>query len=191
MPRLLNKKYLFGGSFLGLVIGLSFFARPPATTRHEVGDRALASQKAQPLGLAPSKAHTLINVALRSLAGMAESDGEEVTLVGTVRAAQNLERPLQFEWELPAGVEVVQGELHGTWMNVEPGLPYETQIVVRGFSREDYKLIVLHGYVGEEAERIGHSAVVTSRPQDSYDMLAKAGPTSMAQGRVLSGKIVR
>lgn len=190
MSRSLNQKLWLAGIIAVFAVGFTYLKS--AVERHEPGERAIASET--PFGFPKDmgKAHMLMTVSLRAM-NEATGDEEPVTLSGSIRVAQKLSQGLQFRWELPPGVQVIEGDLHGVFDQTEADGVYPVQITVRGFSREDYKLISLNGFIGEGDARMGHAAVVTSRPQDSYDMLAKTSVNaeSLPQGRTLSGKIVR
>lgn len=168
--------------------GMWVFQEP----RSDSGSISMASRAPQFAG----KPHAAFYVSLHAPNGIAISPDDEVLLTGAIRPAQDFEGPIRFHWELPQGTHIVQGQASGEWIERNEHGVYEVSLVLKGFSQEEFKLVALHGFVDDVSGRLGNSAVITSRPDDSYDMLAKGSfvqdaPAAAKNGRTLSGKIVR
>ncbi|HRO66465.1 MAG TPA: hypothetical protein PL182_02755 [Pseudobdellovibrionaceae bacterium] len=133
------------------------------------------------------KSLSVIQVALQAPQGIPADEREDVTLVGWVRLNQELEEPLKFAWELPQDVQVVEGEISGLWERVRKGQTFEVRLTVRGFSQETLKMIALRGYLQAGPTQFGNSALLTSRPEDSYELITgEAAPAEMGSQKVRS-----
>jgi hypothetical protein len=129
-----------------------------------------SKQKSAPLVFA--KQHMLTSVKVQTPEKMPESDLEEVTLIGYVSLHQEIDRPLYWEWVLPAGVKVVKGDVKDYKISPLSGKTYITEITVTGFSKEEKKTIALQGYVETDSNRKGNSFIVSSDPESSYEYIA-------------------
>lgn len=80
---------------------------------------------------------------------------------------------ITYQWLLPEGVEIVEGEKEGTLTSVTVEEPVLVKIKVTGYTRAEKKLLTLSAstLIGENA--FSNVAVLSSRPQDSHDFMAK------------------
>ena len=159
-------------SCAGLALGLASMAFWKATEPAPLKHRRLASvdnSRGQVLG----KHLSMTSVAIRPSA-IPASENDEVTLTGLIRLNQNVAGELRYRWELPAGVHVVEGRIEDGWTGVQKGKVVEVRLVVTGFSKQELKLISLHGFVKSGDSEYGSSASLTSRPEDSIEMLAES-----------------
>ncbi|MBX3039791.1 MAG: hypothetical protein KF789_03650 [Bdellovibrionaceae bacterium] len=132
-----------------------------------------------------SKSLSVIQVALQAPQGIPAYEQDDVTLVGWVRLNQQLEEPLQFKWEIPDDVVVIEGETTGSWGSVRKGEALEVRLKIRGFSQEMLKMVALHGFIQAGPTQFGNSALLTSRPEDSYEiMTGEASPASVGTQKV-------
>jgi hypothetical protein len=140
---------------------------------------------------------SIVQVAVQAPDGIPDSENQEVVLVGWVRLNQPIDQDVHFRWELPSGVHIVEGQDQDSWSGMKAGETAETRLRVTGFSQESMKLVVLQGFVTNGEAEFGNSAVITSRPEDSYDMLASSSTNLQKTGlpenarALLSGKIIR
>ena len=160
-------------------------------------DRRVASLgdelKAKP-PLMMGKHLSVVQVSIQTPEGIADRDDQDTKLVGWIRLNQPVENDLKYRWELPAGVHVVSGNPEDTIASLKNGETAKIELTVTGFSKEDLDLISLHGFVESGEMRLGNSAVITSRPQDSFEMLSgiAAGISAAPKKRaLLKGKILR
>lgn len=160
-------------------------------------DRRVASlgdeAKAKP-PLMMGKHLAVVQVSIQTPEGIADRDDQETKLVGWIRLNQPVENDLKYRWELPPGVHAVSGQTEDAIASLKSGETAKVELSVTGFSKEDLDLISLHGFVEAGEMRLGNSAVVTSRPQDSYEMLPSlaAGVGAAPKKRpLLKGKILR
>lgn len=135
-----------------------------------------------------------IQVAVRAPAGIAVRDADETELVGWVRLNQPIQGQIEYSWNLPEGVQVIEGSAQSFLDEMPVGETKEVRLVVRGFSGEELRLITLQASIRAGEEIVGNSASLTSRPEDSYEMLQAAVGVQKVGGRKeppLKGKIIR
>lgn len=159
-------------SFAGLALGVASMAFWRATSPPALQHRRVASVD-KPHGPVLGKHLSMTSVAIRPSA-IPSAENAEVTLTGIVRLNQNVAGELHYRWDLPAGVHVVEGQLEDSWMGVQKGKVAEVKLVVTGFSKQDLKIISLHSFVKSGDSEYGSSASITSRPEDSIEMLAES-----------------
>lgn len=196
MSRSLILKTLAVASF-GVGIGagsMAFFEREEMKPlRAERGTASVSPlpSKRQMLG----KHLSVVQVSLQAPEGIADHEGQETVLVGHLRLNQPVQSDLRYRWDIPSGVTVVSGHLEDTVSDVQAGQSVEVRLSVVGFSKDDLKLVTLQGFVQDGDALLGNSAVLTSRPEDSYEMLAVAagvhGSLKPAKKPVLKGRILR
>lgn len=191
---ILRTAYIAAAGFLlgaAAMWSASFFSGPSS--------REIASSAPLKKPLMMGKSLALVQVSVRAPNGIPDHESQEVTLVGWVYLAQNIPQDLQYKWELPEGVSVVDGVAEDSWHGMKEGETAETRITVTGFSKESLKLIALHGYVKDGEAEVGNSAVLTSRPDDSFEMLGASAvaagvnrePAAANARPLLKGKILR
>lgn len=181
-------------SVLGLLCGAgltaSFQPKAPARGLASIGP------KTPPLGgdRLLGKHLAVVQVALQAPAGIAERENETTELVGYLRLNRPISSDLHYHWDLPAGVHAVGGAVDDVISDPVVGETVEIRLTVTGFSKDDLKLITLQGSITDGETLLGNSAVLTSRPEDSFEMVAvAAGVQGMkpAAKPKLEGKILR
>ena len=115
--------------------------------------------------LAPIRVHAESN-------GIPESENSEVTLRAAVQAFRNLDESIRFQWTLPEGVLLVEGDEQAELPALKEGEFHYIEIVVKGFSKEKFQTITIEAF-GERSD-FGGSAVITSRPEDTMESIAIA-----------------
>lgn len=179
-------------AFAGFAFGMGGMAMWKHTARissFAPKSRDVASAGRQPV---MGKHLSIVQVSVQAPGGIPDSETQEVTLVGRVRLNQAINSDLNFKWELPEGVHVVDGQIEDSWSQIASGQTAETHITLTGFSRESLRLVALHGFVRSGDEEFGNSASLTSRPEDSYEILATGfQKTSTKKSPPLSGPITR
>lgn len=101
-----------------------------------------------------------------------KGDDTEVTLVGRILVNHNINSSLTYSWDLPAGVEAVRGELKSNVSGVQSGQTVDVSLTVTGFNKEKQKLIVLKALAVQGQEILGNSALIASRPEDTWESIA-------------------
>lgn len=118
------------------------------------------------------KQMSAITVQIANPKTIPEQDGQEVRLVGYVTANHQPDSNVEYQWDLPAGVAVVSGNINGSIPDMQSGDTAEIEIHVTGFSREVGKHIVLFGKIRHGEDELTHSALISSRPEDSLEYVA-------------------
>lgn len=157
---------LCAGFALG-VVAMAFFktsVKKPSLPQ----DRRLTGAPSKPLFLGKHLAATSVSIRPSEIPA---SEQETVTLQGYVRLNQPVDGDVHYRWTLPEGTRLVEGRLEDSWSNLEKGQVAETRIVITGFSKEELKLISLHGFIRSDDGEFGNSSVITSRPEDSFEMI--------------------
>lgn len=180
--------------FCGGVVGATgmHLSKPPKAAVRV--DRGLASvQGVVKAPLLMGKHLSVVQVALQAPDGIPEREDQEVTLVGWVRLNRAAMADVTFRWELPAGVHVVEGSVEDSLTGLQSGETAQVRITLTGFSHEDLKIIALHGFIGSGEHLLGNSAVLTSRPQDSIEMLTSSTAEKATVNRktVLNDRIIQ
>ncbi|MBV2169818.1 MAG: hypothetical protein KUL82_14025 [Bdellovibrio sp.] len=155
----------------GLIIGISgaaYVKDKAKAQRHpsSVGDKKIWMPT--PLG----KHLALLKVEITSPESIPEAGSDEVTLTGRILVNQELQGDLSYSWSLPEDVQVVDGQVSDSFSNVKNGQIVEVKITVSGFNKEKQRLISLQASGKKGAEVLGNSAVVASRPEDTWEAVA-------------------
>jgi len=80
---------------------------------------------------------------------------------------------IKYQWLLPDGVQVVEGQLDGQLDSVVVEEPVEIVLVVKGYSSSEKKLITLTAGTLVGDTPVSNVALISSRPEDSYEYVAK------------------
>lgn len=167
--KLLNTQFKIAGIVcVGLCLGLSamlLYKQDKQNLR-----RSLASVESyQPARLVLGKQAAAMNVEIVGPASSAEDSSELVELVGFITQNLHGDTWLDYQWSLPEGVDLIQGQVSGSLQNLTLGQPYRIAILVRGFSREKQKLITLSSQLEKAGTPLTASAVIVSRPEDTME----------------------
>lgn len=114
----------------------------------------------------------LLKVEIAQPENIPDGGNDEVQLVGRILTNQNIEGDLGYKWILPEDVEVLEGETSDTLAGVKMGQIVELKLTVTGFTREKQKSISLQAMVSQGSQVLGNSAVVVSRPEDTWEAVA-------------------
>jgi hypothetical protein len=140
----------------------------------EGGRRGPASLYKSPVRL-PAKAEkhlALFKVSIESTEPAPEAGEQETKLIGHILFNQETNQAVSYRWSLPESVQLVVGEMENT---IEPraiGETIDLPIIVRGFTKEKQMRIALQaqGHAGNQL--LGGSALVVSRPEDTWESIA-------------------
>lgn len=110
-----------------------------------------------------------------------ENETDEVQIVGRIALNQNFTGNINYLWDLPEGVQLVEGQREDALQGLQAGQIAEIKIRVTGFSKLQQRAISLSssGPVGDQ--RLGNSAIVVSRPEDTLESVAPALVEEAAQ----------
>jgi hypothetical protein len=156
----------------GLLAGYGFMS-VTATTSGESQLASLAkAPKWQPLELGKHLAPVRVQILPPTV--LPDRNDQEVEITGYVTLSQEAQGDVHYQWILPEGTSLVSGMASDSWFNVKPGQTAITKISVTGFSKEDRRVLSLEAFTQIGNNRLGNSAVVSSRPEDSMEYIAPA-----------------
>ncbi|UOF00249.1 hypothetical protein [Bdellovibrio reynosensis] len=147
---------VFGGNFF---LSKNQSERKPSSVTH---------WKPAPMG----KHLALLKVEIAQPEIIPEEGSEEVTLLGRILVNQKMDSDLTYSWTLPEGVEVIEGNISDTLSSVHTGQIVEVRLVVSGFNREKQRLISLEANGAQGTRAMGNSAVLASRPEETFEAVA-------------------
>ncbi len=128
-------------------------------------DRKIASE------IYVGKALSPISVRLISPDDIPDNNYEEIEIRALiVKRADNLGQ-IRYTWHLPEGV-VASESLDGFLPDDLKGETHELVLHVRGFSKLEKKEISLEASAQRSDMRLGNSALISSRPEDSMEFIA-------------------
>ena len=162
-----------GALFFGLIVvglaggaGLMFFQKPASPSRQVASDLNAWRPSGVGKHLAP------ITVEIIQPAALPDRDDQEVELTGLVTLNSATDNDVNFQWALPDGVSVVDGESEDAWSGVKVGQTAVTKISVVGFSKEQHRVISLEAYVQMGDHRLGNSSTLASNNEGSAEARA-------------------
>lgn len=156
---------------LGLIVGISGAAYVSNAKKMRLP--ASMEQKSSAWTPAPIGKHlALLKVEILAPKNIPESGNEDVTLSGRILVNQELQSDLSYNWDLPEDVQVVDGQLQDSFSGVKMGQIVEVKITVSGFNQERQRLISLQASTTHGHQLLGGSAVVSSRPGDTWEAVA-------------------
>lgn len=157
--------------FLGLIIGMSGAAY--FSNKEKKRHPSSLKEGKIPWMPAPVGKHlALLKVEIAQPEVLPEAGSDEVTLTGRILVNQNLNSDLSYEWSLPEDVNLIDGQKSDTLSNVKMGQIVEVKITVSGFNKEKQRLISLQASGAQGHEFLGNSAVVVTRPEDTWEAVA-------------------
>lgn len=118
------------------------------------------------------KSLAFVNVQLEATE-VPEGPNEVAEIVGYITLLKSSNNTVSYQWLLPEGVEIVQGEKEGNLESVTTEVPVAVKIKISGYSKEEKKLISLSAstLIGENS--FSNVAILSSRPEDSHEYIAK------------------
>lgn len=154
--------------------------------------RAPASENRKPLWMpAPVGKHlALLRVEIETPHFIPDSGTDAVEIAGRILINQKIKGDLSYAWSLPDDVSVVDGQVSDSLSGVQVGQIVEVNLIVSGFNREKQRLIALQASGHQNGEVLGNSAIIASRPEDTWEAVApdmkkaadeQLGPVSRAR----------
>jgi hypothetical protein len=165
LKKLLNLTALM---VLGLIIGISsaMFYK----IHNTVPLRSVASiESYHPSRLSLGKQAAPMNIEIIGPESFPEDSSEIVELVGFITQNIQGDRWIEYKWTLPPGVELIQGPIEDALQNARLGQPQRVSILIKGFSRENQKMIFLGAQIERANTHLTASAVIVSRPEDTME----------------------
>jgi hypothetical protein len=158
---------------LGLLFGISGAAYFKQKERAHRSPASTEAKSRIPWVPAPVGKHlALIKVEIAKPEVIPDAGDDEVVIHGRVLVTQNLASDLSYTWHLPDEVQVVSGIISDSLANVKMGQVVDLSITVKGFTKEHQRLISLQASANRGELVLGGSAVLASRPEDTWEAVA-------------------
>lgn len=119
-----------------------------------------------------SKHLSLIQVQIRPETELPQIASDEFSFWVEVKSNPNLSGEFELKLDLPSGIALESGESPTQFYGSSE--PQRFHFVVSGFSREHAQAIVAQITTNHEGARLGGSAVLSSRPEESLEHLGPA-----------------
>ncbi|MNL02435.1 hypothetical protein D3C87_1229440 [compost metagenome] len=110
-----------------------------------------------------------LKVEISKLEFIPETDETSVEIVGRLTLAQTLGSQVDYTWNLPEGVSLLEGQMSDSLQGMVKGQTAELKIVVTGFSKLQQRTISLSASSLAGDQRLGNSAILVSRPEDTFE----------------------
>jgi hypothetical protein len=118
------------------------------------------------------KGQALILVKVQPTSEIAQDESDITELKATVQVQKNFPTNIQLAWDLPAEVELLEGNLISSLPPMSEGDSMDFFIKVKNFSQASRQVISARAYVNIAGTNLGSSAIISSQPEESYDILA-------------------
>ncbi|MFS4458772.1 hypothetical protein [Bdellovibrio sp. HCB2-146] len=153
---------------VGLVCGT--ITKAYLTPKEDKSGTLSFASKAPPLEM--NKHTAPLKVEILQPERIPDNETDEVEIVGRIALNQNFTGNIQYLWDIPEGVKLVEGQREDSLSGLHAGQVAEVKIRVTGFNKSQQHAISLSssGPVGDQ--RLGNSAIVVSRPEDTMESVA-------------------
>lgn len=102
-----------------------------------------------------------------------ESNSDSVELVAEIKLNREISQSqLAYAWLLDDGVTLLNGDAEGILDNMKVGETRQVRIQVSGLSKEHSRVVRLSASLKHNAVQLGSSALIHSRPEDSFEYVA-------------------
>lgn len=113
-----------------------------------------------------------VKVEIGKIEFVPETDDATLEVVGRITLKQNLGSQVDYTWNLPDGVSLMEGQMSDSLQGMTAGQTAELRIVVSGFSKLHQRSISLSASSLAGDKRIGNSDILVSRPEDTFEAAA-------------------
>lgn len=118
------------------------------------------------------KSLSFVNVQLEA-PNISENPNDETEISAYITLLKSSNNSIKYQWVLPEGVQLVDGDLEGQLESVVVEEPVEITITVKGYSSYEKKLISLTAGTLVGDTPMSNVALISSRPEDSHEYIAK------------------
>lgn len=118
------------------------------------------------------KSLSFINVQLEA-PDIADNPNDETEITGYITVLKSSNNVVKYQWLLPEGVSIVEGDMEGQLEGVYAEQPVEVSIIVKGYSNSEKKLVTLTAGTMIGDTPVSNVALISSRPEDSQEFIAK------------------
>lgn len=119
-----------------------------------------------------NKIHAPVKVEIQKLEFIPETEEVTVEITGRITLKQDLGPQVDYTWNLPDGVSLLEGQMSDSLQGMAAGQTAELKIVVSGFSKLHQRTISLSASSQAGDQRIGNSDILVSRPEDTMEAVA-------------------
>lgn len=98
------------------------------------------------------KMNQAMTVVIKPVNGVPDHNGQELTLRAEVTLHRSVSGEVQFQWDLPAGAEIVSGHVSDSWANLQAGQTAATEISLINVSKEGIQKTVSLQVSAQDAE---------------------------------------
>ncbi|MNJ93479.1 hypothetical protein D3C87_111610 [compost metagenome] len=166
-----NNALIVATCVIGVGLGYSVSSLWSATTNKTPRNPSSAVMgKLQPLKI--GKHLAVITTEIVPPAEIPETADQETEIIGRITLQQGIDSDLEYEWNLPSGVTLIEGTLSDGLAEVPVGQTVQLRLNVTGFSKEYQQVISLQAHAIKGGMRFGNSALLTSRPEDTLESIA-------------------
>ncbi|OYZ23614.1 MAG: hypothetical protein B7Y39_03935 [Bdellovibrio sp. 28-41-41] len=118
------------------------------------------------------KSLSFVNVQLEA-PDIADNPNDETEITGYITLLKSSNNIVKYQWLLPEGVQIVDGDIEGQLEGVYAEDPVEVSIIVKGYSNNEKKLVTLTAGTVIGDTPVSNVALISSRPEDSQEFIAK------------------
>tara|TARA_B110001454_G_scaffold218991_1_gene249054 strand:- start:95828 stop:96451 length:624 start_codon:yes stop_codon:yes gene_type:complete len=118
------------------------------------------------------KSLSFVNVQLEA-PDIADNPNDETEITGYITLLKSSNNVVTYQWLLPEGVSIVDGDIEGQLEGVYAEEPVEVSIIVKGYSNNEKKLVTLTAGTVIGDTPVSNVALISSRPEDSQEFIAK------------------
>lgn len=118
------------------------------------------------------KSLAFVNVQLEAH-DIPENPNDTAEITGYITLLKSSNQVMHYQWVLPNGVSIVEGNSEGQFESVTVEQPIPITVTVKGYSKYEKKLLTLTAstVIGETS--FSNVAILSSRPEDSLEFIAK------------------
>ena len=118
------------------------------------------------------KSLSFVNVQLEAN-DVPEGPNEVAEVSGFITLLKTSNNIITYEWLLPEGVTIIEGNKQGRFEFVTAEIPVTVKIKVAGYTKAEKKLISLSATTKIGDNAFSNVAILSSRPEDSHEYFAK------------------
>ena len=150
------------------IVGLSLGAglvwlKPSQLTRSYPASPVRTIASTSGIALPVGKHRAPITIQFATPSGIATDNSGLTEIIGYIFVHSHFGDTLNYRWQIPSGVTVVQGHLQDQLYGVQQGQVAQVSLLVRGFSAEESKTVSLEAYFDHDGRRIGNGHIIQSR----------------------------
>lgn len=112
------------------------------------------------------KPQRTLDIAIVAVNGVPKSNEQELILRADVTLYQSLGNEIEYNWVLPAGATLVDGNLNDVWQNLKAGQTASSEISLLNVSSAEPKTIIFQAFGTRDGVKIGGSAAFSTKSNE-------------------------